>query len=151
MAQINFIRQLFFEKGLNYAKISRATGFDVKTVTKYIRMEDYNQPLPKPRQIRGSKLDKYKEQIDKWMIDDKLVRKKQRHTAKRIFDRLRKEHPGFDCSCRLVANYVSEKKKEIYGGQNGFTCHLYIYQAKHRWTLAKLISLKGMFVTEDTT
>ena len=120
MAQINSIRQLFFEKGLNYAEISRITGVDVKTVKKYIRMEDFNQPLPKPRQIRGSKLDKYKEQIDKWMIDDKQVRKKQRHTAKRIFDRLRKEHPDFDCSYRLVANYVSQKKKEIYGGQDGF-------------------------------
>lgn len=70
MAQVNSIRRLFFEKGLNYAEISRITGVDVKTVKKYIHMEDFNQPLPKPRQIRGSKLDKYKEQIDKWMISE---------------------------------------------------------------------------------
>jgi transposase len=68
MAQINSIRQLFFEKGLGYAEIARVTGFDVKTVKKYVHMEDFNQPLPKPRQIRGSKLDKYKEQIDEWMV-----------------------------------------------------------------------------------
>jgi transposase len=54
------------------------------------------------------------------MEADKQERKKQRHTAKRIFDRLAKEHPGFDCSYRLVADYVSRKKKEIYGEQEGF-------------------------------
>jgi len=120
MAQIDSIRQLFFEKGLGYAEIARVTGFDVKTVKKYVHMEDFNQPLPKPRQIRGSKLDKYKEQIDEWMVADKQERKKQRHTARRIFDRLVKECPGFDCSYRLVADYVSRKKKEIYGEQDRF-------------------------------
>jgi len=54
------------------------------------------------------------------MIDDKQVRKKQRHTAKGIFDRLTREHPDFDCSYRLVASYASQKKKEIYGEQDGF-------------------------------
>ena len=35
MAQINSIRQLFFEKGLGYAEIARTTGFE---------MDDFNQP-----------------------------------------------------------------------------------------------------------
>jgi len=42
MAQIDSIRQLFFEKGLGYAEIARVTGFDVKTVKKYVHMEDFN-------------------------------------------------------------------------------------------------------------
>ena len=32
MAQINCIREMYFEKGMNYASIARATGHDVKTV-----------------------------------------------------------------------------------------------------------------------
>jgi len=43
---VDSIRQLFFEKGLGYAEIARVTGFDVKTVKKYVHMEDFNQPLP---------------------------------------------------------------------------------------------------------
>jgi transposase len=123
MAQIDSIRQLFFEKGLGYAEIARITGFDVKTVKKYVHMEDFNQPLPKPRQIRGSKLDKYKEQIDEWMVADKQERKKQRHTAKRIFDRLAAEHPGFDCSYRLVAEEEGDLRRtgRVLHAANSYT------------------------------
>jgi len=83
MAQVNCIREMFFEKGMNYASISRITGHDVKTVKKYINMKDFNQPVPKPPKIRGSKLDKYKDEIDGWLEADKQARKKQRHTARR--------------------------------------------------------------------
>ena len=48
MTQVNCIREMYFEKGMNYAEISKATGFDVKTVKKYIQMEDFNTPVPKP-------------------------------------------------------------------------------------------------------
>jgi DNA-binding CsgD family transcriptional regulator len=41
MAQVNCIREMFFEKGMNYASIARITGHDVKTVKKYINMKDF--------------------------------------------------------------------------------------------------------------
>lgn len=114
MAQVNRIRELFFEKGLKYAEISRVTGFDVKTVKKYIYQEDFN-PMPKVQKPRPSKLEPYKKDIDAWLEEDKQYRKKQRHTARRIFARLAEKYPAFDCSYRLVASYVAEKKLELYG------------------------------------
>ncbi len=36
MAQVDCIRNMFFEKVMTYAEIARATGHDVKTVKKYI-------------------------------------------------------------------------------------------------------------------
>ena len=48
-----------------------------------------------------------------WLQKDKFARRKQRHTAQRVFDRLTKEVPEFDCSYRLVAQYVSVRKKEL--------------------------------------
>ena len=114
MAQVNRIRELFFEKGLKYAEISRVTGFDVKTVKKYIDMDDFNQ-APKVRKPRPSKLDPYKKDIDAWLEKDMQYRKKQRHTARRIFNRLAEKYPVFDCSYRLVAGYVAEKKRGLYG------------------------------------
>ncbi len=114
MAQVNRIRELFFEKGLKYAEISRVTGFDVKTVKKYIEQEDFNQ-APRIPKLRSSKLDLYKKDIDTWLEEDKVARKKQRHTARRIYDRLVENYPEFDCSYRLVASYVAEKRQELYG------------------------------------
>jgi len=59
---------------------------------------------------------KFKSDIDAWLTEDKKAKRKQRHTAKRIFDRLVKKYgKGFNCSYRTVANYVSLKKKEIFG------------------------------------
>lgn len=119
MTQVNFIREMFFEKGLNYAEISRMSGYDVKTVKKYIFQEDFNKPA-KPKQTRNSKLDPFKKEIDKWLEADKSSRKKQRHTAQRIFNRLCKEYDTFDCSYRLAAEYVAQKKRELYSGEKQF-------------------------------
>lgn len=121
MAQVNCIREMFFEKGMNYASISRITGHDVKTVKKYINMKDFNQPVPKPPKIRGSKLDKYKDEIDGWLEADKQARKKQRHTARRVFDRLAEIHgQEFDCCYRLVAAYVAQQKKTLFSQERQF-------------------------------
>jgi len=121
MAQVNSIREMFFEKGMSYADIARMTGHDVKTVKKYVHMEDFSPPPKKPVGKRGSKLDPYKDEIDGWLEADKQERKKQRHTALKVFKRLKEIHgPGFDCSYRLVAGYVAEKKKAIYSAEKQF-------------------------------
>jgi len=139
MAQVNCIREMFFEKGMSYADIARTTGHDVKTVKKYIYMEDFNQPPPKPTENRGSKLDKYKSKIDDWLEADKQERKKQRHTAKRVYDRLKAMYsPDFDCSYRLVAAYVSQKKSFCTARRINSTCRLSISAVKPRWTSVRL-------------
>ena len=78
-------------------------------------MADFNAPLPSPAsgQRFCPKLDPYKVLIDSWLKEDKKHNRKQRHTAKRVFERLTNEAPGFDCSYRLVAEYVKARKKEL--------------------------------------
>lgn len=121
MAKINCIREMFFEKGLSYAEISRVTGHDVKTVRKYIQMKNFNPQNPRPARKRGSKLDKYKKKIDEWLEEDKEARRKQRHTALRVFNRLIELYgQDFDCSYRLVAGYVAEKKRSLYSQESQF-------------------------------
>jgi transposase len=115
MAQVNSIREMFFEKGMTYAQLARVTGYDVKTIKRYILKNDFNQPETKKGNKRCSKLDQYKATIDKWLEADKLGNKKQRHTAQAVFNRLSKIHgTDFDCSYRLIALYVAEHKKELY-------------------------------------
>ena len=58
--------------------------------------------------IKRPKLDGFTEIIDAWLEGDKVVHRKQRHTAKRIFDRLRDEH-GFTGGYTIIKDYVRER------------------------------------------
>jgi len=49
--------------------------------------------------------------IDQILEDDKEASKKQRHTAKRIFERLRDEH-GYLGAISMTSNYIREKAWE---------------------------------------
>lgn len=60
--------------------------------------------------IKRPKLDGFTEIIDAWLDGDKTVHRKQRHTAKRIFDRLRDEH-GFTGGYTIIKDYVRERQR----------------------------------------
>jgi transposase len=60
--------------------------------------------------IKRPKLDGFTDQIDQWLADDKSRPRKQRHTARRIFDRLRSEC-GFTGGHTIVKDYVRTKKR----------------------------------------
>ncbi len=122
MTQIQDIRKMYFEEGRNISQIARETGHDRKTVREYLNKENWNKELPKVRKEAAyPKLDPYKPDIDTWLKEDKRARRKQRHTAKRIYDRLAEKYKeSFNCSYRTVAGYVAIKKKEIFGEKKGF-------------------------------
>ena len=66
--------------------------------------------------VRRPKLDRFTGIIDQILKGDREQPRKQRHTAKRIFERLRDEH-GFAGGYTIVKDYVREKK---LGGQEMF-------------------------------
>jgi transposase len=120
MDQVNFIRNLEQLKGESLREIARITGHDFKTVQKYVDRDNWNDE-EKIRAQQESKLDKFKPIIEKWLTDDLKVKRKQRHTAVRVFNRLIEEfRDEFDVSYRLVAYYVSKLKREIYRPNEGF-------------------------------
>ena len=123
MDRINDIRLRYYVKGENISQIASKLQLDWKTVQKYIDMTDFNEPAPKPasEQRLCPKLDPYKPTIDKWLKEDKQSPRKQRHTAKRVFKRLKKEIVGFNCSYRTVASYYAVKHRELFSNaRNGF-------------------------------
>lgn len=122
MTQKNHIRKMFFEQGMNISEIASEAKNDRKTIRKYLEEDDWSQkPINTPVNKNKSKLDPFKEEIDSWLEDDKKARKKQRHTAKRVFVRLASIHKEkFDCGYKTVSNYVSKRKKEIYTQKEGF-------------------------------
>ena len=115
MDQIHRIREMYYQQDKSISTIASETGFNWKTVKKYVDMDDFNIRTPQPSsgEDHESKLDPFKPLINQWLKSDQLAPRKQRHTAKRVYDRLREEALDFNCSYRLVAQYVKEKKKEL--------------------------------------
>ena len=122
MTEVHDIRKLYFEEGQSITQISRQTGRDRKTIRMYLGKEDWNEITPKSLpEDDFPKLEPFKADIDAWLTEDKKARRKQRHTAKRIYDRLGEKYPGsFDCSYRTVCAYIAKRKQEIYGQQPGY-------------------------------
>jgi transposase len=122
MTQVHDIRKFYFEEGKSIAQISRDSGHDRKTVRMCIEKEDWNKKETGTQKASEfPKLDPFKADIDGWLTDDKKAKRKQRHTAKRVYERLIKEYGDtFDCSYRTVAGYVSKRKEEIYGKRTGY-------------------------------
>jgi transposase len=114
MTQIDYIRKAFFEEGKNISQIAKIYRRDRKTVRRYINQDDFNEN-PKTMSVNPhSKLDNFKPLINQWLVDDLKHKRKQRHTARRVFRRLNEETQDFNCSYKTVANYVSQLKKQLY-------------------------------------
>jgi transposase len=106
MPQINNIKEMA-KDGKSVAGIAREMSIDEKTVRKYLKQEDFSPRLPELAR-RVSKLDPHKPLIDTWLGEDQERWYKQRHTAKRVHDRLKAESPGYDCSYNTVQRYVKD-------------------------------------------
>ena len=121
MPRKNSIRESYFVNGKTISEIARETGHDRKTIRTVIGKNDWSEPPPTMHEAGTPKLDRFKATIDEWLTDDKRSKRKQRHTARKVYNRLRTEtgtKETFDCSYETVNAYVQKRKKEIYGTQN---------------------------------
>jgi transposase len=92
-------------EGLSKRSAARRFGIDPRTVDKMMKFSvprGYVRSKPPVR----PKLDPFVAIIDKILADDKTRPKKQQHTSKRIFERLRDEH-GFTGGITIVRDYVA--------------------------------------------
>ena len=98
------VRRAVRVEGRSQRAVAREFGLSRETVRKMLQ---YAVPPGYQRQqpIRRPKLGPWLGVIDAILDDDKRRPAKQRHTAKRIFDRLREEH-GFTGGYTIVKDYV---------------------------------------------
>jgi transposase len=90
------IRRAVMVDGLSRREAAKRIGVHRNTITKMLQ---YSVPPGYRRRERApsKKLGPYMAWIDKILEDDRNVHKKQRHTAHRIFERLRIEEGRFYC------------------------------------------------------
>ena len=77
-------------------------------------------PVSRP----APKLGPYRELIDSWLEDDRDAPRKQRHTARRIWERLQEEHAA-DVAERTVREYVHRARRECGEGVQAFVPQLH--------------------------
>lgn len=107
--------RLACQDGMSQRAAARHFGIDRRTVAKIL---EYSEPpgYRRGNPVKRPKLDPYTGVIDAILEQDLSAPKKQRHTAKRIFERLRDEH-GFFGGYGTVAVYVRSfrrRKQEMF-------------------------------------
>jgi len=99
-------------RGEPIASIARALVVSEPTARKYARMEDLSPESPRRRQPDSEVLAPYEAAIDSWLDDDCKNWRKQRHTAVRVYVRLRDEL-SYGGSYSTVQRYVRRRREEM--------------------------------------
>jgi len=114
MEQWTEIRRRVLVKGASKREVLRETGIHHETLAK---MLTYSQPpgyrraaeYPKP------KIGPYLDRIRQILVEDRSAPKKQRHTAKRIFERIRSEgYTGGYTQVKVAVREIRKCRKEVF-------------------------------------
>lgn len=104
------VRRAVFVEGISEREAARRYGLSRVTVHKMLQFSvppRYQRTKP----IHRPKLEPFIALIDQMLEEDKQHLKKQRHTAQRIFERLRDEH-GYSGGVTIVRDYVRQQKQQ---------------------------------------
>ena len=115
MVDIEFIRKKHFIEGWSIRKIARNLGISRQSVREKLASSEiprYRLTVPRPCPV----MDPYKDLIMAWLEADKKTPPKQRHTAKRIYDRLVEEYgfTGGESTVRHFVRKLKGPKEEVY-------------------------------------
>jgi transposase len=109
--QFEQIRRDREREGLSIRELARRHGVHRRAVRQALA-----SPLPPPRRRPerrpAPKLGAYRPLIDSWLLADREAPRKQRHTAKRIWQRLVDEQ-GADVAETTVREYVRRRRREL--------------------------------------
>ncbi len=109
------VRHAIVVQGMSRREAARIFGIDRRTVDKMLAFSvppGYRRSKP----VRRPKLDPFTGIIDQILEGDNKVPRKQRHTSKRIFERLRDEY-GFTGGITIVKDYIfaaRQRQREVF-------------------------------------
>jgi predicted transcriptional regulator len=105
------LRRLHLRDGKSQRWISKEFGISRNTVARYLK-----NPDPPKYTMKQSRTQPLREQwrpiVDEMLSEDVNAPRKQRHTARRVYDRLVQEH-GYSASLRTVQHMVTEWHRKV--------------------------------------
>lgn len=115
MSEVEVIRKKHINQGWSIRRIARSLGISRPTVRKALRSADiprYALARPKPSPV----MDGFAGLVMTWIEADKNAPPKQRHTAKRIYDRLVAEYGfcGAESTVRRFVAHHKPSKSEVF-------------------------------------
>ncbi len=115
MDQYELIRTAHFKYGKGVREIAREYGHSRKTVRKALKgmTPRYRREKEPHHPVMG----RYREMIDRWLIEDQKQPRKQRHTANRVYRRLATEC-DFVGGESTVRRYVRLRRADLGIGKN---------------------------------
>ncbi len=102
-------------EGMSQREAARHFGVSRDSIRKMMAFSvppGYRRSVP----VRRPKLEGFTVIIDQWLSEDRERPRKQRHTAKRVFERLRDEH-GFAGGYTIIKDYVRDhgrRHREVF-------------------------------------
>lgn len=115
MVDIEFIRKKHFVEGWSIRRISRQLQVARQTVRKALASADvphYRRREARPQPVMGP----FAEVVKTWLAADATAPRKQRHTARRIYDRLVTEYDfaGGESTVRRLVRELKQKTPEVF-------------------------------------
>jgi transposase len=107
--QFEQIRRDHAREGLSIRALAKRHGVHRRAVRQALA-SPVPPPKRRPEYRPAPKLGRYRVLIDEWLAADLRAPRKQRHTARRVWQRLREEH-GADVSERQVDRYVASRRR----------------------------------------
>ena len=133
-------------EGLSIRALSERHGVHRRTVRQALAAA-LPPPRRRPEGRPAPKLGPYRPLIDEWLAADREAPRKQRHTSKRIWQRLRAEY-GAEVAETTVRDYVRRRRRELGEPADAFVpqVHLPGAEAEVDWGEAEVL-IAGQRVT----
>ena len=94
MGMLAKIRRMYFRDKLSLREIAKRSGFSRNTLRRWLRQEDVVEPVY-PARVTRSILDPYRERLEAWLRSDSHRPKRDRRTARVLFQHLQAQgYPG---------------------------------------------------------
>jgi len=118
LKEVNKVRTMYYEQNYTATEIARIMKISRQTVYKYLKFVDFSNEVTQKKS--KSEVEKYREDILKFLNYDRLHHHKQRHTGRKVYDRLKELYPNYDISYSATVKFFSRVKKEFYYKHNGY-------------------------------
>jgi transposase len=116
-----------YHAGMSKRAIARKHGVHRRTVNQAL---DSQWPSERKTPVRSApKLDAFKPVIDQWLRADLDAPPKQRHTARRVFQRLCDERGMVGVSESTVRAWVAKRKPQIWAERHQLPAEVFVPQA----------------------